>query len=132
MTQANSRSRRRAERHYTRAVSYRDDANLLLIQYHKSDSAGALMYEAAKQCINAVANLNGLNPGSTGAKRRYLESVAARPSNSLLNLEKGWQAVSLLHIHADRGHLNSSEFRAAWLLAQDFVDDMLVIYAGGG
>lgn len=37
-----------------------------------------------------------------------------------------------LHIHANRGHLNSSEFRAAWLLAQDFVDDMLVIYAGGG
>ena len=88
MAQANSRSRRRAERYCTRAFSYRDDADLLLTQYHKSEPAGALMYEAAKQCINSVANLNGLNPGSTGAKRRYLESVALRASNSLLNLEK--------------------------------------------
>ena len=26
------------------------------------DSAGALLYESAKQCINAVANQEGINP----------------------------------------------------------------------
>lgn len=47
MTPADSRYRQRAERHRARAVSYRDDANLLLTQYNKLDSAGALLYEAA-------------------------------------------------------------------------------------
>ena len=132
MASANSRYRQRAERHRAGAVSYRDDANLLLTQYNKPDSAGALLYEAAKQCINAVSNSNGQNPGATGSKTRYLETVAAQPPGDGFDLAVGWEAAMRLHIHADRGHLSEADFRKAWLLAQVFVDDMLVIYASGG
>lgn len=131
MTQADSRNRQRAERHRARAVSYRDDANLLLTQYNKPDSAGALLYEAAKQCINALSNWNGQNPGATGSKTRYLETVAAQPPGDGFDLAVGWEAAMRLHIHADRGHLSEADFQKAQLLAQVFVDDMLVIYAGG-
>ena len=131
MTSPSSRHRIRAEEHRARAESYRDDANLLLGQYNKPDSAGALLYESAKQCINAVANLNGHNPGATGAKKRYLESIAAQPPGSGFNLAAGWEAASFLHIHADRGHLTPARFQATRLLAETFIADMLAIYAGG-
>ena len=132
MTQPNSRARQRAEQHRARAASYRDDADLLLEQYGKGDSAAALIYESAKQCINAIANRNGENPGATGAKRRYLESIASEPPGDGFDLEKGWQAATQLHVHADRGHLTADRFREAWQLAQTFVDDMLAIYDEGG
>ena len=82
MTPSAIRSRQRAERHRERAVSYRADADLLLVRYGKPDSAGALLYEAAKQCINALANQAGQNPGSTGAKKSFLSGLlpASRPA----------------------------------------------------
>ena len=83
MTQANSDNaqRRRAEFHLARATSYREDANLMLERYNKSYSAAALLYESAKQCINAVANLRGQNPGAVGAKRaRFSETSQTRLS----------------------------------------------------
>ena len=132
MAPANDRYRQRAERHRARAVSYLDDANLLLAQYDKPDSDGALLYESAKQCINAIANRNGQNPGATGAKKRYLESIAAQPPGSGFNLAAGWEAASFLHIHADRGHLTPARFEATRLLAETFIADMLSIYAAAG
>ena len=113
MASANSRYRQKTERHRAGAVSYRDDANLLLTQYNKPDSAGALLYEAAKQCINAVSNSNGQNPGATGSKTRYLETVAAQPPGDGFDLAVGWEAAMRLHIHADRGHLSEADFRKA-------------------
>ena len=89
MTSASDRYRRRAEGHRARAVSYRDDANLLLTQYGKPDSAGALIYESAKQCINAIANWNGQNPGATGGKTRHLETIAAQPPGDSFDLVAG-------------------------------------------
>ncbi|MCY3690389.1 MAG: hypothetical protein OXI54_14805 [Chloroflexota bacterium] len=132
MPPADSRYRQRAERHRDRAISYRDDANLLLTQYNKPDSAGALLYEAAKQCINAVSNRNGQNPGATGSKTRYLESIASQPPGDGFDLAVGWEAAMRLHIHADREHLSDADFQKARMLAQNFIDDMLAIYASGG
>ena len=129
MTSASDRYRQRAERHRARAVSYQDDASLLLTQYQKPDSAGALLYEAVKQCINALANQDGQNLGSTGAKKRYLESLSSQPLGGRIDLEQGWEAAMRLHVHADRGHLTDPEITEAWLLAQVFIDDMLSIYA---
>ena len=136
MTPPAIRSRQRAERHRERAVSHRADADLLLVRYGKPDSAGALLYEAAKQCINeqcinALANQAGQNPGSTGAKKSFLSGLASQPPVSSLDLEYGWTAASQLHIHTDRGHLEADEFRDAWVKAQAFVADMLLIHAGG-
>ena len=131
MTPSAIRSRQRAERHRERAVSYRADADLLLGQYGKPDSAGALLYEAAKQCINALANQAGQNPGSTGAKKSFLSGLASQPPVSSLDLEYGWTAASQLHIHTDRGHLEADEFRDAWVKAPAFVVDMLLLYASG-
>ena len=36
------------------------------------------MYESAKQCINAVANLRGDNPAAMGAKLSALRAVSER------------------------------------------------------
>ena len=131
MTTVPIRSRRRAELHRSRAVSYRADAELLLEQYGKPDSAGALLYEAAKQCINALANQAGENPGTTGAKSAFLRSLVNQPHGSRLNLEYGWPAAIRLHIHADRGNLNEARFRDSWAEAQTFIADLLSIYAAG-
>ena len=130
MTQASNDSPqlRRAEFHLARATSYREDANLMLERYNKSYSAAALLYESAKQCINAVANLRGQNPGAVGAKRAFLRNLANQAVAIHLNLERGWAAVTRLHIHADRGHLAEDVFQDSWMTAQAFIDDMLTIY----
>lgn len=120
---------RRAEFHLARAISYREDANLMLERYNKPYSAAALIYESAKQCINAIANLSGQNPGAVGAKKAYLINLISQPFGSQFDLLRGWDSATQLHIHADRGHLTRSDFRDAWQAAQAFIDDMLAIYA---
>ena len=129
MTPPDNRHRQRAERHHARAISFRDDADLLLGRYAKPDSAGALLYESAKQCINALANLVGRNPGPTGAKTAFLETVASQRPGAPSDLVNGWLAASRLHIHADRGNLDEASFRDAWAKAQRFITDLLAIYA---
>ena len=125
-----NRNQEDATRHEARSRNYRRQAQLLLDRDHDLDSASALLYESAKQCINAVANQNGNNPGPTGAKVRYLEGLAERdPEDS--NLILNWQFAGKLHIHADRGHLNLPNFMEAWSRTQTFIDQMLQIYAGG-
>ena len=133
MTQANNDSphRRRAQFHLARATSYREDANLMLERYDKSYSAAALLYESAKQCINAVANLRGQNPGAVGAKKAFLSNLISQPFGSQFDLIRGWEAATQLHIHADRGHLGEEDFRESWRISQRFIDDMLAIYADG-
>ena len=126
-----SRHQQRAERHRERAISYRDDANLLMQQYGRRDSAGALLYESAKQCINALANQAGRNPGTTGAKTAYLHTVANQLPGNRFNLVSGFQAASQLHLHADRGHLSAADFEIVHRDAQIFIANMLAIYAAG-
>ena len=96
-----------------------------------SDSASALLYEAAKQCINAVANLRGENPGTTGAKRRALHDIA-RGEDEEETIIQNWDDAFKLHIHADRGFLDESEFYISWSRVQDFIDMMLEIYERDG
>ncbi len=112
-----------------RATSYREDTNLMLELYDKPYSAAALLYESAKQSINAIANLNGQNPGAVGAKRTFLRNLTRRPPGNRYDLIRGWEAATRLHIHADRGHLTETLFRDAWQATQAFIDDMLTIYA---
>ena len=117
-----------SEWHSSMARSYRADASLML-ERNSPYSAGALLYESAKQCINAVANQEGQNPGYTRAKTMYVRSIAGQHSNARLNLANGWQAASYLHIHADRGHLSWEDFNEAWVATQAFITDMLNIFA---
>ena len=124
-------NRRRAEFYAARARDYRSHANLLLEQYAYTDSAGALLYESAKQCINAVANLRGENPATIGAKKRALDDIARGEDDGEIII-RNWEDVFKLHIHADRGYLARSEFPVLWARAQGFVDRMLGIYERGG
>ena len=119
--------RRRATRHEVRAHNYRRQADLLLQRDADTDCAGALLYEAAKQCINAVANQRGQNPGTTGGKVNVLREIAAEQPDSQ-RLIRNWQGADKLHIHADRDNLNSAEFGVHWQQAQAFVNAMLTIY----
>ena len=121
------RGRQRAEFHEARARNYRRQAGLLLERDSDTDSASALLYESAKQCINAVANLHGANPGTTGAKINALRAISEQEPDDL-NLMENWYGPTMLHVHADRGNLTDSQFSEMWQLSQDFIDAMLAIY----
>lgn len=117
----------RAARHESRARNFLEKAELLLETYTDPDSAGALMYEAAKQCINAVANHMGSNPATTTAKINALRSIAERqPAHTGIMLN--WRAANRLHVHADRGNLTDELFTEAWIDARSFIEEMLRIY----
>ena len=118
----------RAARHEARARNYLQKAEMLLNEYNDPDSAGVLMYEAAKQCINAVANRRGANPGATGAKVNEIRSIEAQHTD-YPNLMKRWKLADHLHIHADREFLNDAQYAEAWTGARSFIGDMLTIYA---
>ena len=120
--------RRRAERHEARARNYLQKAEMLLNQYADPDSSGALMYEAAKQCVNAIANQRGTNPGSTVGKVNALRSLAEEQPGPT-DLMRDWGHANKLHIHADREILTAEEYAASWEGARSFIDDMLAIYA---
>ncbi|MCY4560426.1 MAG: hypothetical protein OXF79_29505 [Chloroflexi bacterium] len=119
--------RERAIRHEARARNYRRQAGLLLQRDSDADCAAALLYESAKQCINAVANQRDQNPGTTGGKVSALREITTEVPNGP-TLMQNWQRADRLHIHADRGNLNPAEFAEAWEQAQAFIDTMLNIY----
>ena len=125
-----SPERERAARHEARARNYLQKATLLLEDYADIDSAAALMYEAAKQCINAIANQRGTNPGKTGGKVNVLRAlVEQRPDYPYLM--RNWRLVTRLHAHADQGFMTEADFSEAWEWANMFVADMLSIYSDG-
>ncbi len=128
MTSSGStRDRQRAKFYEARSRNYRSQAGLLLERDSDTDSASALLYEAAKQCINAVANVHGDNPGTTGAKMNALRRISERePDGS--KLMRNWEDALRLHIHADRGHLSDSELAETLERAHIFIDSMLAIY----
>ncbi len=118
----------RAIRHEVRSRNYRRQAILMLERDSDIDCAGALLYESAKQCINAIANQLGANPGTIGGKVNVLREVAASETDGMVLMEN-WQHVDKLHIHADRGHLSGDEFDRSWQQAQAFITAMLTIYS---
>ena len=126
----NSSGRERATRHEVRARNYRRQAQALFLRDADLDCAGALMYESAKQCVNAVANLNGINPGPTGAKVRFVMNLAGMAGYPP-NLLQRWNSAMDLHIYADREHLTQPEFIESWERAQSFIDEMLLICSAG-
>lgn len=85
------------------------------------------MYESAKQCINAVANQLGANPGTIGGKVNVLRELASSEAQES-DLTENWQSADKLHIYADRGHLTDAEFHRYWNDAQTFIESMLNIY----
>ena len=110
------------------AREYRRLAELLREREKAGNAAGALLYEAAKQCINAVANRRSVNPGPTGAKYRFLVGMAEREPDFPTLLDN-WQSAVALHINADRLNLSESDFDAAWTDTQLFINRMLQIYS---
>ena len=83
-----------------------------------------------KQCINAVANRQGQDPGPTSAKYYFLVSLAAGDALRA-SLTEDWNAVMDLHINADRLNLSEFQFEDSWQIAYSFIDQMLQIYAQG-
>ena len=128
MTSSRSeRYRQRAVRHEVRARNYRRRADLLLHRDADTDCAGALLYESAKQCLNALANQRGSNPGTTVGKASVLQRIATEESDDPV-LIRNWQEADRLHINSDRGHLSSAQFDESWQRAQAFINSMLIIY----
>lgn len=124
----NPNRQQQATRHEFRARNYRRQAESLLERDNDLDCASALIYESAKQCINALANQQGLNPTRTGEKERFLIGIAQREdiSDALISL---WKLTDQLHIYADREHLNQQDYMEAWAGSLTFIDNMLAIYA---
>ena len=125
----------KARWHYQRADAYRELAQELLAQSRAdperaeilADTAGALLYEAAKQCVNAVANLRGRDPQDNRAKMVEIRAIIAEGFTSF-NLQRGPAAAWDLHIHADQGTLLPERFSEQFILASAFVDEMQAIY----
>lgn len=118
--------RRRAAQHVASARRYQRNAAALRAQ-GELESAGELLYCAAKRCVNAVAGQRGENPVRTHEKVRSLRSLAAR-SGSDRNLTNSWRAAARLHAHGDQSYLADDEFAADWETAQAFIAAMLDIY----
>ena len=117
--------RRRAAGHADNARRYRRNADVLLRE-GEQESAGELLYGAAKRCINAIANRQGANPVKTQAKIAALRRILRRAGNS--RLMDGWQAAARLHIYADQSILDAVQFARDWDNAQTFITAMLDIY----
>ena len=90
-------------------------------------SAGALLYEAAKQSVNAVANLNGRDPQANHEKMAALRTVAnAHPTYRYLARDA--RSALDLHIHADQAHLSPDELVSAMERTRRFIADLQSIY----
>ena len=126
-----SQSQQRAVRHESRARNYRRQAELLLERDDDLDCAAALIYESAKQCINAVANQRGLNPTRTGNKERFLAGIGQEDDAPEIPMGM-WKQVGLLHVYADREHLTREAFMESWEWSLLFIEQMLFIYARNG
>ena len=129
----------KAALHYRRAGEYQGLAQDILARVSGDldpgdtlvATAGALLYEAAKQCVNAVANLNGRDPQANHEKMaELLHIVNAHPNYP--NLIDGAASAWLLHIHADQANLTRDEFAPALARTGRFVADMRAIYRAAG
>ena len=140
----------KAALHYRRAGEYHELAQIMMAQPRPSTlplahmvaagiplyavdadirlaSAGALLYEAAKQCVNAVANLNGRDPQANHEKLDALRDIAnAHPTYRYLTGDA--RAAWDLHIHADQAHLLPDDLASASERTRRFIADMQSIY----
>ena len=125
----------KAARHYRRAGEYYELAQGFLTRASGDAGAsdilaaasGALLYEAAKQCVNAVANLNGRDPQANHEKMAALRAIAsAHPTypNLIGDSRMAWE----LHIHADQEHLTQQVLTAYSESTRRFIMDMRSIY----
>ncbi len=125
----------KADIHYRRAGEYQELAQRLLADSSNSngetdiqaDAAGALLYEAAKQSVNAVANLRGQDPQENQAKLAELRNIA-QDYPEVPNLTRGAREAWNLHIHADQAGLAPAELTAQFSGATAFVNAMRRIY----
>ena len=131
MATSDRRERPDAARRIVQAREYLRLARLLREREGSNNAAGAMLYESAKQCINAVANQRGQDPGPTAAKYYFLVSLEEEDI-SRATLTNRWHAAIDLHINADRLNLSDSQLEDAWHEAQLFVERMLQIYHQGG
>lgn len=126
---------RKAALHYRRAGQYQSLAQSLLagasvdiaVAEILTAAAGAMLYEAAKQCVNAVANLNGHDPQGNHEKMAELRIIANTYPN-YPDLENDSKAAWHLHIHADQASLPPDELAPALERTRRFIADMQRIY----
>lgn len=127
MTSSRAESfRSRAAQHAASARRYQRNAAALLAQ-GELESAGELLYCAAKRGINAVAGQRGENPVRTHEKVRLLRSIAVR-AGAGIDLMDHWRAAARLHAHGDQSYLTDNEFQDAWDRTQAFIAAMLDLY----
>lgn len=124
----------KAELHYRSARQYREMAQIAraastgTVDYVVlTAGTGALLYEAAKQCVNAVANLRGQDPKRNQEKLAEISSIAADQYTGF-DLIRGARAAWRLHIHADQFDLPREEFDQSFAAASSFITEMLAIY----
>ena len=124
----------KAELHYRSARQYRELAQIVMstsTNAVESDilaaGAGALLYECAKQCVDAVANLHGRDPKGNHEKMDEIYRVMA-DHPAYPDLLIGSTAAWYLHIHADQFDLPREEFDRNFAATTSFITEMLAIY----
>ena len=91
-------------------------------------SAGAFLYEAAKQSVNAVANLNGRDPQANQDKMDALRTIANAHPTTYPNLIVDSRAAWELHIHADQFNLPPDDLASRLERTHRFIADLQSIY----
>ena len=135
MTLRREPGRDKARWHYEPAGAYQRLADELMEQSRTvpdraeilADTAGALLYEAAKQGVNAVSNLRGRDPQDNRAKMAEIDRIIAEGLTQA-DLRIGSRSAWELHIHADQGDLTTERFIGHFANADAFVNEMRTIY----
>ena len=115
----------KARKHYRAALRLMSRAELLYEDAEELEAAAELLYMAAKQAINAVANSRSSNPITTRAKYRRLKRIArGEPDGAeLLAL---WDAARRLHTYADQMP-DLAILEQDWRSALEFITRMLAL-----
>ena len=125
----------KADLHHRRARQFHDLAQVILAGSPVTgnytdilvDAAGALLYEAAKQWVNAVANLRGSDPQTNQEKLAELRGIITDHPTTF-SLMDGATAAWNLHINADQAKLPRREFDFYFAASVVFTDELHAIY----
>lgn len=134
MTQNREPGLAKAELHYRSARQYRELSQIVMATTSDmvernilAAGAGALLYEAAKQLVNAVANLHGQDPKGNREKLSEIHNIVAG-QHTEFDLLDGATAAWRLHIHADQFNLTPDVFNRNLTTANEFIAEMQAIY----
>ena len=124
---------RKAALHYRLAMNYQIIAKRMKDRHTRTGEtayqclAGEAAYSAAKQGINAIANLDGRDPKGNQQKIAELDRIQhAFPQHR--NLRGLSRAALNLHFNADQADLTTTQWQSEYQQTDQLINTLLEIY----